>query len=289
MIINMNKIERSISDGDLLQSFLVIAESGNLTRAAEVLHRTQSAISVQLRKLEQSMGARLFERHVRGMRLTAQGELLLPVARQAVEELERAASLFREPLRGRIRVGIPDDFDDTVLEQVLANFAARNREVEVIARSGCTSGYQDSVRRGEIDIAVHSGPDQPAGEALSTVETVWACAADHISDADQPIPLAILTRDCWWRELPTAALSAIGRSWRVAYQSDSFPGLRAAVRAGLAVAPLPSRSLEGGMRQMDDDEGMPALPPTRRAILISDSAPRDLADAMASAIRSAFD
>ncbi len=122
-----------------------------------------------------------------------------------------------------------------------------------------------------------------------TVETVWACAADHISDADQPIPLAILTRDCWWRELPTAALSAIGRSWRVAYQSDSFPGLRAAVRAGLAVALPPSRSLEGGMRQMDDDEGMPALPPTRRAILISDSAPRDLADAMASAIRSAVD
>lgn len=284
----MNTIERSMSDGDLLRSFLVIAESGNLTRAAEQLHRTQSAISVQLRKLEDGLGVSLFERHVRGMRLTPQGETLLPVARQAVAELERAAQLFREPLRGRIQVGIPDDFDETVLEHVLAAFAARNPGVEVIAMSGCTSGYLQAVRRSELDIAVHSGPDLPVGEVLSTEPTIWACSRDYVTAPEEPVPLAILNRDCWWREVPTAALAKAGREWRVAYQSASFPGLRAAVRAGLAVAPLPKRSIEPGMRAMSAREGMPDLPCSYRSIVISEQAPKGLAEAMAEAIRSSI-
>jgi DNA-binding transcriptional LysR family regulator len=284
----MNKIERSISDGELLRSFLVIAESGNLTRAAERLHRTQSAISVQLRKLEDGLGASLFKRHVRGMRLTAQGETLLPVARQAVAELERVAQLFREPLRGRIRVGIPDDFDETVLEHVLAAFAARNPGVEVIAISGCTSGYLEAVHRGELDIAVHSGPDLPSGAVLSTEPTVWACSQDYLIAPDEPVQLAILDRDCWWRDLPTAALAKAGREWRVAYQSASFPGLRAAVRAGLAVAPLPQRSIEPGMRVMAAKEGMPDLPKSFRSMVISEQAPKGLAEAMADSIRSSI-
>lgn len=283
----MNQIERSISDGELLRSFLVIAESGNLTRAATNLHRTQSAVSVQLRKLEDALGVKLFTRHVKGMTLTAQGETLLPVARQAVTELGRAAQLFREPLRGRIRVGIPDDFDETVLEKLLAIFAARNPKVEVVAESGCTSRYHDAVKAGELDLAVHSGPEQPAGEKLPSVETVWAAAEGFTFPPDAPLPIAVLTRECWWREMPMAALSAAGREWRVAYRSASFPGLRAAVRAGLAIAPLPIGSVEEDMRILSEDDGLPGLPSSQRAIIWSDQAPRDLIEAMSEAIRSA--
>lgn len=286
-IVIMNKNERSLGDGELLRSFLAIAESGNLTRAAETLNRTQSAISVQLRKLEEGLGVTLFIRHVRGMRLTPDGETLLPVAQRAVSELEKAAHLFREPLRGRIRVGIPDDFDETVLEDVLATFAARNPEVEVVAQSGCTSGYLKAVRQGDLDLAVHSGPSQPDGEPLSMEETVWARAETCSVSLDQPVPLALLTRECWWRDMPVGALETSGREWRVAYQSASFPGLRAAVRAGLAIAPLPLRSVEPGMRIMSTDEGMPPLPGSHRAIVVSPEAPTDLAEAMAGAIRQA--
>lgn len=160
----MNENERMPVDSDLLLTFVRIAECGNLTVAAGKLGRTQSAISVQLRKLEDGLGVTLFTRTAKGMVLTAAGETLLSRANIIISEIRETAQLFREPLTGSIRVGLPDDFDDVVLERILAQFSKAHPGVQVIARSGCTSGYSVLIQNGALDVAVCSGLNNLGGD-----------------------------------------------------------------------------------------------------------------------------
>ncbi len=272
---------------DLLRTFVVIAECGNLTHAANRLHKTQSAVSVQLRKLEDALKVQLFDRHTRGMTLSVNGEKLLPAASRALAELQRTADLFGEPLTGSLRVGIPDDFDDLVLERALVEFSQRNPGIEVVARSGCTSAYAEAIDKGALDIAVCSDTDDVPGELLASEPTVWASSAALQLDRDAPIPLAVLDRNCRWRDMPSRALERCGRTWKVAYKSESFPSLRAAIRSGFAVGVLPMRSVDPDMRILAAKEGLPPLPPSKRSILINADAPVELTAAMSDAIRNA--
>ena len=150
----MNEIERLPVDGEGLRSFLAVAQAGNLTQAAADLGRTQSAVSVQIRKLEERLAVSLFARQARGMALTEAGERLLPAARRALAELGRIGALFSEPLSGRIRVGFPDDYGVPILERVLAAFAARHPAVEVSVHCGFSVGFPEAIRRKELDLAL---------------------------------------------------------------------------------------------------------------------------------------
>ena len=105
---------------------------------------------------------------------------------------------------------------------------------------------------------------------------------------DAPVPLALLDRNCWWRDIPINALDSVGRPWKLAYSSESFASVRAAIRAGLAVGVLPQNVLEDTMRVLTKRDGFPPLAPSQRAILTSSEAPDELASAMASAIRNAI-
>lgn len=283
----MNKFERLPPSNDLLKTFVEIAESENLTLAATRLNRTQSAISVQLRKLEETLSVPLFDRHARGMTLNDKGRQFLPAARRALAELQRTTTLFDEPITGSIAVGIPDDFDDMILETALAEFAAQNPSVEITAQSGCTAPFPDAIKRGELDIAVCSGPRSLPGEALSAERSVWACGLSYAPAPDAPLPLAILDRDCWWRDMPAKALEAAGIDWTPSYRSSSFSSLRAAIRAGLGVGVLPAGSVDAGMRVLAEGDGMPPLPVAHRVIMVRANAPKALTSAMAAAIQDA--
>jgi len=287
MIATMKKNERSLLSTELLRTFVTIAESGNLTVAAGRLHRTQSAISVQIRRLETDLEVALFDRNSRGMSLTDAGNKLLPRARSILADIKQTSTLFKKPLTGSIRVGIPDDFDDTVLERILADFARSHPNVDVIAISGCTSGYPAAVLNNEIDIAVCSGPDNEVGETLETEKTVWAIKKGLQIEAGCPVPLAILDRTCWWRNVPTASLNSIGRDYTVAFRSSSFASLQAAIRAGFAVGTLPVSCICEKMSILKKTDGFPDLPTSRRSILIGVGTPNDLACAMTEAIKSA--
>lgn len=283
----MNENERAAPSSDLLRTFVAIAESGNLTQAADRLHRTQSAISVQLRKLEEDLKVSLFDRSPRGMSLTECGEKLLPVAQSVLTEIGRARALFETPLTGRLRIGIPDDFDEAILERTLGDFARRHPGVDVLAVSGCTSGFPAAIESGELDIAVCSGRDEVVGEVFATEANVWAVAGNAPLEDWSPLPLALLDRNCWWRELPLAALAAQGRDYKIAFKSSSFAGLKAAVRAGFALGVLPKHSLEKGMKALTEKDGFPDLPVSKRGIAISEAAP-PAAVAMAEAIKGAY-
>lgn len=283
----MKQIERPSIDSDLLRSFLAIADSGNLTVASGRLGRTQSAISVQLRRLETGLGVALFIRTSKGMELTLAGETLLPKARLILDELVQASALFTDPLTGNISVGLPDDFDGILLESVLAGFARAHNGVQVNAMSGCTSGFPEAVRNGKLDLAVYSGPDNDEGETLCIENTVWAAASKPMFDLAGPVPLAVLERSCWWKDLPTDVLKSAGREYSIVFRSSSFSGLQAAINAGLAIGILPASCMGSDLHALTPKEGFPRLPGSRRSFLVSKSAPSDLTAAMIAAIREA--
>ncbi len=283
----MKEIERSPLDSDLLRTFVAIARCGNLTKAAGQLNPTQSAISVQIQKLERGLGVSLFDRTPKGMALTDAGERLLPRAGSILAEIRRAEALFTDPLSGSIRVGLPDDFDETLLERVLADFARAHPGVDVRATSGCTSGFPDAIAEGTLDIAVCSGPNNRQGETLSIESTVWATRKGAPCLGGDRVPLAVLDRSCWWRDLPATALEAIGRDYTVAFRSSSFASIRAAIRAGFAVGVLPASCLDEDVAALSAAEGFPDLPKSRRSIVTAAGASPELTGAMAAAIRQA--
>ena len=283
----MNKNERISADSQLLRTFVTIADCGNLTVAASRLNRSQSAISVQLRKLETELGTSLFRRDKRGMSLSADGVTLLPAARSILAELGKLSSLFRKPLAGRIKVGIPDDFDEGVLERTLAEFSRSNPGVEVRATSGCTAAFPDAIREGTLDVAVYSGPGNVIGEPLLTQKPVWVAGDTlHLQPSD-PVPLAVNSHGCWMGQTPRTLLAESGRAFSIAYECSGLMSLKAAIRAGFAVGVLFETNVESGMKILSAKDGFPKLPRTNRSILVRAGAPQDLAAAMSDAIRQA--
>ncbi|MEO0771777.1 MAG: LysR family transcriptional regulator [Pseudomonadota bacterium] len=281
----MNQNEQVPLSSDLLRSFLIIAETGNLTHAAERLGRTQSAISVQVRNLEECLGAVLFHRSVKGMTLTDAGEQLLPKARAAVAQLQEMRRLFDEPLKGRLTVGIPDDYEGRILTDALARFARMHPGVDVTAMSGCTASYPGSVRDGQMDMAVCSGPEAKEGLHISREPAVWATGRKGAISADGQVPLAMLDRSCWWKSIPTDALQRAGRDYRVVYRTESFGSLLSALRSGFAVGVLPASCVDADLRVLDTAHGLPRLPDIHRSILFSDKSDTLITQAMAEAIR----
>ncbi len=283
----MNKSERPVTDSNLLRTFVEIADCGNLTLAASRLNRSQSAISVQIRKLEAELNASLFLRDGKGMSLSAGGAKLLPSARRVLAELAKLQSQFEAPLNGRIRVGIPDDFDEGVLERTLADFTQSNPGVEVLASSGCTAGFPDAIQKGALDIAVCSGPDNVAGEPFLKQKAVWVASETMHPHPSEPVPLAVINHGCWMGELPKAALERQGRPCHVVFECSGLMSLKAAIRAGFAIGILFESSVEPGMKVLSTRDGFPPLPVSKRSILVRSDAPQDLAMAMSSAIRRA--
>ncbi|GAB5468573.1 MAG: LysR family transcriptional regulator [Rhodospirillales bacterium] len=284
----MDEFDASGPNSDLLRTFHAVAEAGNVTQAAALLGRTQSAISVQIRKLEETLSVRLFERRARGVTLTDEGKRLLPVARKALQEIDRVAALFADPLAGKVRVGLPDDYSETVLAPALARFASRHAQVEIFARSGCTAGFPDAIARQELDLALYSAGRVASAEILFSEPTVWAAKSDLVLAVEAPIPLVLFDRDCWWRNVATDALDKAGLSWRVAYLSENFLSVRAAIAAGLGVGILAESSLGPGLCGLGADEGFPALPPSALTLLKSSRAQTPAVKAMEEALRTAM-
>ncbi len=266
----------------------MVAEQGNVTQAAAVLSRTQSAVSVKIRQLEMQLSVSLFNRLSRGVELTEEGERLLPIAKKVLLEIDRVGSLFSTRLTGRMRVGIPDDFNDTILEQVLAEFCRRHRELEVTIQSGCTANYPEAIDRGELDLAIYSGKPGKDKQAFFTEKTVWVAGHDFLVSENSTMPLAIFDRDCQWRSVPTDKLNEQGTEWRVTYVTENYSSFKAAIRSGLAIGILPKSAVDTSIRIIEDRAKLPNLPATSRSFLSSKCAAPDTIQAMKSAILNAL-
>ncbi len=249
-------------DLDQLRTFLAIADHGGFTRAGTAVNKTQSAVSMQMRRLEERIGKPIFERDGRMSRLTAEGERLLGYARRLVRLSDETLAAFDDAeLSGRVRLGTPDDYADRFLPEVLARFARSNPRSEVTVECRPTEELLGLMREGELDLAIFTYVrGNSLGEVIRQEPLLWVTSSQHGCEREDVLPMALGRPTCSWRKAALEGLAGVGRPYRVLYTSWSASGIAAAVVAGLAVTVLPESALRPGMRVLTEAEGLPKLP-----------------------------
>lgn len=276
-------------DTTLLRTFHAVAQDCSFTRAAGRLNLTQSAVSAQIRRLEEQAGAALLVRNTRSVALTPQGEVLLGYARAILRLNEDA----RQQLTGsgesvHVRIGATDDLMSTWLPGVLRRFRDLHPGATLEVRVGNAGLLLAGMDQGELDLVIgcRCQGDQ-AGQVLWREPLLWACASDGLPVGDEPLPLALFPEPCPYRDAALAALAAAGREWRVATVSPSIAGLRGAILSGLAVSPLNRSAFTPQMQVPGPEAGLPALPDVEFALhLRAQEGPAEIA-AVAAAITGA--
>jgi DNA-binding transcriptional LysR family regulator len=277
-------------DSDLLRSFLAVADTGSVTAAAERLLRTQSAVSLQIRRLEDNLGQPLFDRLARGVALAPRGAQLLPYARRVVALLDEAALALREkPLTGPVRVGIPDEYSGTILPRVLAAFDERHEGVEVSVRVDHSAAQMRALANDELDLGIiYDWSYVEDGEILCIDPTVWVTSVAHAQHLRRPVPVARYFRSDWCRDFADASLNRQGIAWREAWACDMSGGLRVAVINGMAIAALSRSTIPPGCRELTTADGFPIVDSARVVLRLNPRGISPAVEGMASLLREAF-
>lgn len=248
---------------DVLRSFVAIAETASFSRAAKQVFRTTSAVSMQIKRLEEMLGRQLFIREARRVTLTAEGETLLRYSRRLLKLNEEAVSEFLRPsLTGTIRFGTPDDIGTRILPSVLADFARSHPSVQVDVIVGSSVSMLERVDAGAIDLAlITSGSEGLSGRGtvVHTEPLAWAYREGGTALDRHPLPVAFASHGCIWRATALAALDRAGIAYRVAYTSEHCAGQQAAMEADLAIAPFPKGMIRKPIRQIPESAGLPDL------------------------------
>ncbi|GGX93557.1 transcriptional regulator [Litchfieldella qijiaojingensis] len=248
-------------DTDLLRAFVTVAECEGFSAAGKVLHRTQSAISLQIKRLEDQMGETLFERTSRSVVLTAAGGRLLPYARHILKLQGEAKRVMGADRQGElIRLGTSEEQASTYLPELLPNFAERFPRVQLEVVCNISTALVHDFQEGLLDavLAIRHMPTQ-SGQLLGREPLVWVIAADKSPLDWDPLPLALNPEGCIFRAHAFAALGRVDRGWDVRYSSQSPTGINLPVQAGLALTVKTPRSVPEGCRIVGEDERMPPL------------------------------
>jgi DNA-binding transcriptional LysR family regulator len=254
----MQPQQHALLETDLLKTFTVIAETGSFTVAARRVFRSPSAVSMQMKRLEEQLGRALFVRHPRHVALTADGEAFLVHARDILRMNEAALSRFRVPqLEGRVRFGAPDDFGVRFLPTILSRFASTHPLVDVDVFLSTTENLSRQFEAGEIDmiLTVSAQSDRAEGELIYSEPLVWIGAREGVAFSRTPVPLAMSAQGCAWRAAALAALEERNVRYRIAYTSETGVGQLAAVVADLAIAPLPFSMVGEEYRKLTEKDG----------------------------------
>lgn len=247
-------------DVTTLRSFVAVADSGGVTRAAGFLHLTQSAVSMQLKRLEDMLGLPLFDRSGRTIALTASGEQLLVYARRMVAlNDEVITKLTDHAFEGQITLGVPHDVVYPAVPQVLKQFHAAYPRVKVQLEASYTRTLKDQFSKGECDVIVttEKGVDQ-GGEVLSTKPLVWVGAPGGTAWRQRPLQLAFC-RYCVFREQIVSCLDANGISWEMSVDTESDRAIEAAVSADLAIHAMIDGTQPPYLEVIDHGGALPEL------------------------------
>lgn len=272
----------STLDPDLLRTFLAFADSGALARAASIVGRSPSAVTAQMQRLEDMIGAPLLAPEGRGRALTPMGEELVGHARRILA-VHREAWLSLKGARadGRIALGSTQDFADSGLPELLRAFSRTHARIRLdlrVGRSGeLTRGFEDGAL--DILIAMRQAPEADEIGVLRE-PMLWLGASEGLAGPGAELPLALLDPPCGFRAAAASALDAAGRPYRIAATSPSLSGLRAAVKGGIAVTVRTARWLEEGIADAAARHDLPALGHAEFTIRLrqdADEPARDLA------------
>lgn len=262
-------------DLDALRSFVVGMEAGSFARAAERLGRSTSAISAQLRKLEDQAGTPLLRRSGRGLVLTDGGEALMSYARRLLALNDEAVGAVRGlELEGWVRLGLQEDFGESILPQVLGRFARAHPKVRIEGRVARNQELKEKLASGQLDLALawDDGAGPVAVEPVASLPLRWFASAEaeglRQPAGEGPLPLVMLQAPCLMRTLACEQLDRHGVSWRLAFVSQSLGGMWAATSAGLGVSVRTGFGAPASVRALDPVAfGLPALPSLRLALL----------------------
>jgi DNA-binding transcriptional LysR family regulator len=278
-------------DVDQLRTFIAIAETGSFTKAAEVVNKTQSAVSMQMKRLEERIERPIFARDGRASKLTEDGQRLLDYARRIVKlNIETLAAFSDAELSGRVRLGVPDDYADRYLPEIMARFSRAYPSVELTVVCEPSIDLLDRIDANELDLAIVTNCESKrASETFRSERLLWVTSNRHPTHLEERLPLALGRPTCSWRRTAIERLEAVGRPHRILFSSSSAGAVAAAVLSGLAVSVLAESGLRPGMRVLTAADGFPELPACRIGVVRSAHESSALADALAGHIVSSLD
>ena len=281
----------ALIDIDQLRTFIAIAETGSFTRAAEVVNKTQSAVSMQMKRLEERLNRAIFARDGRASKLTEDGQRLLDYARRIVNlNMETIAAFSDAALSGRVRLGVPDDYADRYLPEIMARFSRSYPAVELTVICEPSVDLLERIDANEIDLAIVTNCEtKRAAETFRRERLLWVTSNRHATHTEERVPLALGRPTCSWRRSAIDRMESVGRPFRVLYSSSNAGAVAAAVLAGLAVSVLPESGLRPGMRVLAAGDGFPELPGCRIGLVRNSHESSALADALAEHIVSSLD
>jgi DNA-binding transcriptional LysR family regulator len=267
-------------DSELLRTFVAIADEGGYTKAGEVVNRTQSAVSMQMKRLEEDVVRRpLFVKDGRTVSFTAEGQVLLGYARRILKLHSEVFNTLREPhMVGTVKIGTPDDYVMRFLPGILQRFAQAYPLVQVEVH--CESSTQ-LLQRQDLDLSIVTR--EPGQERF-----VWAVGAGFSPQEQTPMPLAMFNTDCFCRQWAINALEASGREYRVAYTSASLSAIMAVVSAGLAVTAQLQSLITSDLEVLGEGHGLPQLPSASIVLLRNPNNPSPITECLADHIAEGF-
>ncbi|MGC8203693.1 LysR family transcriptional regulator [Aliiroseovarius sp. PTFE2010] len=272
-----------------LRSFVAVADSGGVTRAAGLLNLTQSAVSMQLKRLEQSLGAGLLDRSGRGVALTSEGEQLVSYARRMLELNDEAyARLTSQEYEGEIHLGVPHDIIYPIIPRVLQQFNARYPRVKVNLYSSFTSKLKEQFNRGQVDVILttEEEPDR-GGQVMATMPLVWLGARGGSAWRQRPLRLAF-EKGCAFRPRVQRALDEHGVAWEMATNSEQSRTIEAMVQADLAVYAQLEGTYPKDAEPIQHGGALPDLPSSQVILYANEKGQAHYIDDVAELLRAAY-
>ncbi|MGO1070751.1 LysR family transcriptional regulator [Lysobacter sp. CA199] len=256
-------------DPTLLRTFVAVTETGGFTRAAERLHLTQSAVSHQIRRLEEQVGRALLHRTTRRLTLTEDGEDFLRHAEQILQSLDALSRRFQpSPITGVVRFGVPENFIGDRLPNLLCQFSRAFPDVRMDVNVSMSMDLRQMIDADELDVAVVIAlPGGVGDEVLRRTRFVWVAADSFDVAPGRSLPFAFFPSPCINRQIGMSALDGTPVEWHVVFTSPSQQGLNAAISAGLGITVMIEDDVLPGMRIVDGQYGLPPLPPAEFVLL----------------------
>jgi DNA-binding transcriptional LysR family regulator len=262
-------------DLELLRSFVSVVEAGGFTRAGERVHRTQSTVSQQIKRLEEDVGQVLLHRDGKDVRPTEAGERLLSYARRLLTLAEEARDVLREPdSEGAIRLGIPEDFAAYRLAKLLGAFSRSHPGLRMDVRADQSKNLSRDLERGELDLALFKREAGAKGAIAVWPERVhWVTSKSHPVDVNaSSVPLIGFPLGCLYRAGAIHALESAGRIWHMSYTSSSLAGIQAAVAAGMGLSILSEMAIQSDHRVLTAKDGFAPINRTEVALMAAPGA-----------------